>query len=164
MRLQQHIVVDIIPGISPEPTARGAYKAAWRTGRLPNGAEVVNSLFYAVLIEKGVRAENVKVGRKLIDALTEWVKLKGIGGKVVQSRRGAGGKFLAGGQTRSVKVAATDSEARSIAWAVAKSMQKHGIFNHGKGWNVLGKALKMAPQYIREEVQRELRREWGGGQ
>lgn len=150
LRMQQHIVVDIIPGITPEPTARGAYKAAWRVNKLSNGAEVINTRIQAILIENGVRAENVKIGRKLIDALTEWVKLKGIGSEVRTTKSG---------QRKVTKP--TADEAKAIAWAIAKSMQKNGIFNKGRGWGVLAKASKSAPKFIREEVQRELRKEFG---
>lgn len=162
LRMQQHIVINIIPSITPEPTARGTYKAAWRTVRLPNGAEVVNTLFQAILIEKGVRAENVKIGRKLIDALVEWIHIKGIGAHttVTVAPSGKNSKTRSGITITTTVTKAADAEARQIAWAIAQSMRKHGIFNRGKGWNVLGRATKLAPQFIREEVARELKKEF----
>lgn len=150
LRTVQHIQIEIIPSITPEPVGRGAYKAGWHVEPLPNGYVVVNNLLQAVFIEHGVRAENVKIGRKLIDALTEWVRMKGIGATV---------KTTKGGLKKVVK--ATQEEARGIAWAIAKNMKKVGIFNKGNGWNVLGRANKMAPQFIREEVAREMKKQFG---
>ena len=38
-----------------------------------------------MFIEEGVRGENVKIGRAMIDALAAWVRMKGIGGRMVAS-------------------------------------------------------------------------------
>ena len=150
LRTVNHIVTVTIPAIIPEPTSRGIYKAAWHVEPLPNGYMVVNSLAHAIFIEYGVRAENVKIGRKLIESLTEWVRAKNIGATVTTTKSGL----------RKVKKA-TVEEATSIAWAIAKTMKKRGIFNNGQGWHVLGEATKNAPRFIREEVARELKREFG---
>jgi|SRR5580693_3824810 hypothetical protein len=148
-RTVNHIQTEVIPACVPEPVARGVYKAGWHVVQLHNGAEVVNTVPQAAFIEYGVRAENVKIGRGMIDALAEWVRMKGIGGKVTVSKGGL----------RKVKKATLD-EARAIAWAIAKSMQKKGIFNGGQGFKVLEKAGKMIPRFIREEVVRELKKEF----
>lgn len=148
-RTVSHIQTEVIPVCVPEPVARGAYKAGWHVTPLHNGAEVTNSVPYANLIENGVRAENVKIGRGMIEALTEWVRMKGVGGKVTVSKGGL----------RKVKKATVD-EARAIAWAIAMSMKKKGIFNGGQGFKVLEKAGKMIPRFIREEVVREMKKEF----
>ena len=147
LRTQAHIVNDIIPATIPEPVARGAYRAAWQTARFPNGAMVFNTIPYASCIEYGVRAENVKIGRKLIDALVEWIHMKGIGAKTATGKNGI---------QRIQKP--SDMEKRSIAWAIAKSLQKKGIFNGGKGLKILQRAEASIPKFIKEEVNREIRK------
>lgn len=154
-RTVQHIQTEIIPATVPTPVNRGGYNAAWRVEMLDDGASVVNTMPYAPMIERGVRAENVKIGRKMIDALAEWIKMKGIGNstRVVKSGKNKG-------NTKIVK--ATQAEIQSIAWAMAKSFQKYGIFNRGKGLRVLERATKSIPRFIRLEVSRELRKEFYG--
>lgn len=148
-RAVAHIKVDIIPSIKPEPTNKGVAKAGWRAEQTENGAAIINTVLQAVLMEEGVRAENVKIGRKMIDALTEWVKAKGIGGSVTTNKSG---------QRKVTKP--SDAEARAIAWAIAKALKQQGIFNKGKGFGILAKAEKVIPGYIRDEVARELKREF----
>jgi|SRR5271166_52598 len=152
LRTVQHIQTVIIPGISPEPVATGAYKAAWRVEKLPNGAEVVNTTIQSIFIEHGVKAGNVRISRKMIEALAAWVRMKGVGGKVKVSKSGI---------HRIQRVSA--DEAVSIAWAIAKSMQKTGIFNKGEGLKVLENAGKQVPRFIKEEVARELKKTFGDG-
>lgn len=146
-RTVAYIQTSIIPNLPQPPVGRGAYRAAWRAVRLDNGAEVVNSTVQAIFIEYGVRAENVKPGRAMIAALTEWVRMKGIGGTVVTNKTG---------QQRLKRVSV--DEAESIAWAIARSMQKRGIFNRGNGLRVMERAGRMVPGFIKEEVMRELRK------
>lgn len=148
-RTVTHITTSIIPNLNPSPVDRGAYKAGWKVIPTPHGALIQNIAPHAALIEHGVRAANVKIGREMIEALTKWVKRKGIGG------RAAVGKD---GKARAMK--ATDTEAQGIAWAIAKSMQKNGIFRQGKGFHVLKKAGAVIPMYVREEVAREIRKEF----
>jgi hypothetical protein len=145
----EHIVGDIIPSFGDRmPVDRGAYRAGWRVQPMRGEGKVLvqNSAPHAVFIEDGVRAGSVKIGRKLIEALTEWVKRKGIGGRTVTSSNG-----------RARHVKATNSEATSIAWAIAKSMQKKGIFG-GTGLRIMEKAEKRVPGFIRESVSAELRK------
>jgi hypothetical protein len=152
LRLVQHIQTVVIPGITPEPVARGAYKAAWRAERLPNGAEVVNTTIQSIFIEYGVKPGNVHISRKMIEALAAWVRMKGIGGRFKVSKTGV------------VRLhRASKDEAIDIAWAIAKSMQKHGIFRAGMGLKVLETAGKSAPMFIRQEVERELKKTFGDG-
>jgi hypothetical protein len=146
-RTVAHIVANIIPGLMHPPVDRGLYRAGWRARKDGTGAVVENVAPHAIFIEYGVRAGNVKIGRAMIEALAAWVKRKGIGGRTVTGKSG---------KTRHIK--ATNTEAESIAWAIAKSMQKHGIFAGGKGLGVLKEAEKSVPRFIREEVGRELAR------
>jgi hypothetical protein len=150
LRTVAHIQNSIIPSLKPVPVARGIYRAGWHVEKLPNGAHVVNTVAQAMFIEHGVRAENVKISRPMIEALAAWVRMKGIGGKVVTGKGG-----------RMVVKRATQDEATAIAWAIAKTMQKKGIF--GDGFKVLEQAAKMIPGFIQQEVQRELKREFGVG-
>lgn len=113
--------------------------------KVPDYVVVENLTLQAAFIEHGVRAGNVKIGRKLIEALTAWVKRKGIGGRIIKGKDG-----------RARHVKASTKEAEGIAWAIAKSFQKKGIFGP-KGFQVLKKASRQAPRFMREEVQAKLR-------
>lgn len=146
-RAVEHIVADVIPGMPQVPVDRGIYRAGWRAKKSGTGAIVENVTPQAPFIEYGVRAGHVKIGRAMIEALAAWVRRKGIGGRTVTSRSGS---------KRFVK--ASNTEATQIAWAIAKTMQKNGIFNRGKGLGVLKKASKRFPQFIEEEVTKALAR------
>lgn len=145
LRLLQHVQVTVIPATKDErtgmgpPVDRGAYRASWRKRNVSNGAVVESTLPYASIIEFGARPENVKIGREMIDALTEWVIRKGLAGK----------------SDSSVEFR---SQARNIAWAIAVSMKKAGIFSGGKGLRVLERASVEVPRFIKEEVTREIER------
>jgi hypothetical protein len=149
-RTVEHIVADVIPSFGDRmPVDRGAYRADWRVQ--PVKAEwkvvVVNTAPHAVFIEHGVRAANVKIGRKMIEALAEWVKRRGLGSRTVTS---------SSGRVRRVK--ASNAEAMAMAWAIARSMQSKGIFNRNgeQGLGVLRKAGRRIPEFIKDEVEREL--------
>jgi hypothetical protein len=131
MRLVQHILTSVIPATSPVPVDRGMYRAGWRAVRTEEGADVYNSMPYAAIIEYGARAENIKIGRAMIDALADWAKRKGL---------------------------ASSDDARQVAWAIAKAMQKKGIYNGGKGLRVLERATEKVQQFLQEEYARELGR------
>jgi hypothetical protein len=136
IRMVQEIQLRTIPATVPQPSARGFYKAGWRAEATPDGAEFFNTRPYAAMIEHGVRASNVKVGYAMINSLTEWVKMKGFAKDTIEARR--------------------------IAWAIAKDMQKRGIFAGGKGLRVMERASVHLEQYVREEVEREVERALGG--
>ena len=114
----------IVPGLTPHPPInRGTYLAGWKFQKLDNGARIYNRVYpQAPLIEFGVRAAAIKIGWAMIIALSEWVTMKGIGG---------------------------GDDVESIAWAIAKSMKKRGIFNQGgtQGFHVIDKAI---PGMLRE--------------
>ena len=139
-RTVAHIVGTIIPSLPRPPVDRGLYRAGWRAKKDGQGAVVENIAPHASVIEFGARGANVKIGRAMIDARAAWVKRKGLGGKTVGKRH----------------VKATDTEARSIAFAIAKTMQKKGIFGP-RGLRVLERAEKSIPLFIREEVAREMK-------
>jgi hypothetical protein len=144
-RVVQHITTVIIPAINPQPVDRGAYRAGWRAKRIPEGAEVINTVLHALFIEDGVRGENVKIGKKMIDALAAWVRRKGIGGTV--------------SKTGKVRKPSEDT-ARAIAWAIAVSMKKKGIFKGGEGFKVLARALKIVENAFAQELKTEIEREY----
>jgi hypothetical protein len=128
------IVNEVIPAEPRVPVDRGIYRGAWKATPTEDGAILYNDSPHGVIVEEGARAENIRPGRAMLDALTEWVIRKRIGGT--------------GSQV----------EARRIAWAIVKSMQKHGIFNQGKGLKIMAKANRRLPKVIVEEVSEELRR------
>src|SRR5690606_17517704 len=83
---------------------------------------------------------NVKIGAAMIKALTEWVLRKGIAGD--------------------------EREATGIAWAIAKDMQKRGIFRQrkGGGLGVLQELMKRhMPKIIKQEVAEPVRTEMSRG-
>jgi hypothetical protein len=150
---------DIIPNEKLPPIFNRAYVAGWRFENTDTGAEVVNTIPYAAVIEWGARAENIKISRAMIDALAEWARLKGLAGRALgltgKAGRSATGDVLV--------------ESRRIAWAIAKAMQgfgtrssgyDSGIFNRDgrKGLRISQKAAERAPRIIVREVTEELRR------
>src|SRR5512146_3174502 len=74
LRAQQEIVLRIIPSRSPKPVDRAAsgYLGGWRTYPIEDGAVIENQETHAAFIEYGVKAENVKISRRMIQMLTEW--------------------------------------------------------------------------------------------
>jgi hypothetical protein len=147
VRTVAYVQNDLIPAALPQPVDRGTYRAGWRAEPRPGGAAVVCDAPHAALIEGGVRAANVKPGRAMVQAIAEWARRKGLGGRMVQGK---------GGTTRFKK--ATEDEATQIAWAIVRSMQKRGIFDGGRGLGIFKKAKEQIPRFIREEVARELRK------
>jgi len=133
-RLVNHIQTEVIPNAQPQPVDRGLYKASWKFGKTDDGAEVWNSASYAAIIEYGARAAKIKPGRLMIDALTAWVRRKGIAQNTV--------------------------EARQIAFAIAFSMKKKGIFNGGKGLRILEKSLGRLHEFLSKEFAVEHKREF----
>jgi hypothetical protein len=136
-RIVQEIQTRTIPEAVPQPVARGLYRAGWRAQATDDGAEYFNPLPRAGLIEYGVRASNVKVGRTMITALADWVKVKGI---------------------------ATGTDALRMAFAIARTMAASyrgqpggakGIFK-GTGLGIMKRANKILPRVVEEEVRREI--------
>lgn len=133
----QEILTRIIPSRTPQPVDRGVYRAGWRVILESLGATLENAEPVAVFVEYGVRAANVKPGRAMISALAEWVVRKGI---------------------------TTSGQAVSTAWAIAKNMQRRGIFSYYAGSSQLGgmriltELLVSLPAIIEEEIRREIER------
>lgn len=133
------IQTQLIPMRTPEPTDRGTYKAGWHFRATPEGSEIYNAEAHAILIENGVRGENVKIGAAMIRALTAWVIRKGLVGK---RGRGEGAKR------------SQEQEATSMAWAIARAMRKRGIFNRpGPG---LGIMRELNDRYIEGIIEQEV--------
>lgn len=130
-RLVGVIQNELIPNASPPPVFDGHYRSAWRPTRTADGADVVNDIPYAPIIEYGARPENIKIGREMIDALEEWVRRKGI---------------------------AAGEDSRGVAWAIAQTFKKKGIFNGGKGLRIAEQARKRISDILAEEVKREVAR------
>lgn len=130
---------QLIPGAVPAPVDRALYKAGWRcdphlVGDHIAGCDIYNVEPYASIIERGARASNIKVGRAMIDALAEWAKRKRLKG--------------------------AKKSARSIAWAIAMSMKKKGIFNRNgtEGLHLLEKLItERMPAIYQAEFEREVR-------
>jgi hypothetical protein len=161
MRVVNHIKTEVIPSEPREPVLRGVYAAGWKAQKTDGGADVYNDVPYATIIEKGVPASSVKIGRKMIDALTEWVRMKGL---VAAKRPVAAGGSQFVTRIRYVKKTSDEvnDDARAVAWAIAQSMKKRGIFNGGKGLRILERALLEVPRFVVEEVTREIQRLGGG--
>lgn len=148
-RLVSIITTEIIPGEKPPPVDEGVYRAAWRAEPTEDGAAVVNTAPYASIIEYGVRAENVKVGRAMIDALTKWVLRKQLVGKPARTPTGKADQL---------------AQARAMAWAIAKSMEKRGIFNRDhQGLRIGEKALARNRAKLVGEVASEIVKALKGG-
>jgi hypothetical protein len=144
---KQVIVTQIIPSRTPQPVDRGVYRAGWRFVKTPNGADIWNAESHASHIEYGVRAENVKIGRSMIHALTMWAIRKGIVAKTQ----------VKSALTKKTKKIVLESDAVKIAWAIARAMKKRGIFGKGTGLGILTELVeKRLSGIIKEEVEREL--------
>lgn len=132
------IVSQIIPSRIPQPVDRGVYRAGWRSGPIMKGGAIVggeiwNSETHAAFIEAGVRPENIRISRAMLNALAEWAQRKG---------------FVPDAK-----------QAQSMAWAIARSMKKRGIFGNGKGLGILAELMsKRMPAIAETEITAELRR------
>lgn len=119
----------IIPSFAHPPVNRGTFKAGWKFEKTDKGARVYNRVYpQSPLIEFGVRGANVKIGYAMIIALMEWVTMKGLGFKN------------------------PDDTLKSVAWAIAKSMKRRGIFNLGstEGFHIIDQAIPaMQKEFVR---------------
>jgi hypothetical protein len=133
---------ELIPAESPQPIDRGAYRAGWRVEPTDHGADIVNDLPYAPVVEWGARAENIKVGRAMIQALAEWAKRKGFSPPSIPR----------GGDP--------DKAWERIAWAISTAMKTRGIFNREgrRGLRIGEKAAARVRAFLQEEIARELSR------
>lgn len=144
LRIVQKVTVEIIPAEPRPPVDRRIYAAGFRAKSSPEGAVITNSAPYADIIEYGARGANVKIGRQMIDALTEWILRK---------------QILGGRGKTAAAVADQRKAAAHMAWAVALTLKKKGIFNGGKGLGILQKALRGIDKLFAAELKREIERE-----
>lgn len=140
-RIVSTIQSKTIPETLPhQPVDRGTFRAGFRVEVGPRAVFIINNVPHAAHIEYGVRPGNVKPGRAMLIALAGWVKRKGL-----LSGHGKQG---------------ANAEAKSIAWAIAKNMQKKGIFGGNKppsGLRVVQRAMLKFDVFFNEEFQRALR-------
>ncbi len=130
----QVLVTEIIPKRIPQPVDRGIYRAGWKLKVGPNYVEIYNDEPVSVIIEEGARAANIKIGKAMITALASWAQRKG---------------FASG-----------PKEAISVAWAIAKTMQKKGIFNRD-GKNGLGILRELVEWRLDNIIETEVLRALG---
>lgn len=141
LRLQSVITTVLIPSRTPQPVDRGVYRAGWRTVLEADGATVENLEPHALFIEEGVRAENVKPGRAMLNALKEWVIRKGLAAPT-----GIGG----------TRISDQEAPVMRIVWAIVNAQRKRGIFGHGNG---LGIVRELVDVWVEIVVQEEILRE-----
>jgi hypothetical protein len=155
---------EIIPSRHPQPVDRGTYRAGWRAKPLKGeggklvGGELYNAEASAALIELGVRADNVKIGRAMIQALVGWARRHGMGRRFVHTSSRvrfdkATGKFA----EVAAKGRVEDSEKQllAVAWAIAKKMKKRGIFGP-QGLRILEELMvRRMPGIVSAELERE---------
>jgi hypothetical protein len=137
---------ELIPAEKPQPVDRGAFRAGWKVETTERGADIVNSLPYASVIDKSARAESVKIGRAMIQALAEWARRKGFAPAGVPVGRS--------------DPKDPDKAYESIAWAIAVSMKRRGIFQRDgvSGLQIAAKAVARLKGYLQEEIAREINR------
>jgi hypothetical protein len=143
-RCVQTIQTVIIPARTPQPVDRGIYRAGWKIEPLDNGAAFYNDSPVAAIIEHGVRASNIKIGRKLLAALAAWVIRKGL---VLRMKNDAHGT-------------ATQNAAMSMAWAIAKKAAAGKGFHNrfsGGGQQIMSDCnLRYTGEYVVAEVTRAI--------
>lgn len=142
-----HLQTEVIAQAQPHPPVdRGLFRAGWHLHRHARGIVIYNITpgNYGPIIDRGARAANIKVGRKMIDALAGWAKRKGL-------NPDGPGERLRGKRRPGVEAY------RGVAWAIAMRMKKRGIFNGGKGLRILEKAALAFPRFLHDEI-RSMRR------
>jgi hypothetical protein len=134
---------------TPVPVDRGTYRAGWHFRKTAGGADIYNAEPVALFIEHGVRAGNVKPGRAMIAALTEWVIRKRLVTTVKIKARG-----LAPATRKQLQQDDLHARATQVAWAIARGMQKRGIFNRpNPGLGIMAELNRnYLPGIIRTEV------------
>lgn len=138
----QTVIVPSFPD-KERPVNKNNYVRGWRWRKTGRGALIYNLTLggYGAFIEYGVRGKNVKISKKMIDALSEWIKDKGIGATAHVSSKG---KVTMRPPSEMVR--------RQMALQMARKMRGRGIFNrNGKqGLGILATARKKIPGFVRE--------------
>lgn len=129
-------------------TDRGILKNSWTAAKLgTSGAQVYSDVPYAGIIELGARPH--KVSRAGIEAIAGWVKRKMMAPKgPIHERIGKGGKVT----RRMPRGKTSDEEAISIAYAIAKKIEREGQ----KPMYLVRGELPFAEKYLAQEVDRIL--------
>lgn len=129
--------------VSKSPVDRGILKNAWRIVKMSDGVELINDQPYAGVMEQGARP--FKIGRAGLDSLTAWVLRKIMSGEMKRS-----------------KTSDLESEAQSIAWAIAKKFEKYGIKGRRFVYNNLSKLAELMDSEINRYLDKFFNR--GSGQ
>lgn len=112
--------------VDKTPVDTGAMKNAWRVVTVNDGAELINDAPYAGIIEKGARPHTVS--QEGIDSIARWVK-------------------------RKLQIA-DEKEARGIAFAISKKLEKEGY----KGNFAVQNSMEQFRQFAAEEVLAEIQK------
>lgn len=137
VRIVEYIKTDVIPSITPHPPFDlGFYSAGFIVWPHDTGADIINRTPYAGVIESGARAANIKVGAEMITNLAMWVKRKGI---PLELRPGMD----------------EDKAATKVAFGIAESFKKNGIFRQGKGLRIMAHAMRKLEEFATEEINTE---------
>lgn len=140
------------------PVDMGVYKNSWRVRHSSNGLpDILNDAPHAGIVELGARPHHVSA--EGIEALTAWVK-RHIGtptqgphwqrpnyGPKLPSQPGPKMPRRAGASLPSV-----DKEARAMAWAIAKKIEKYGQV----GYYVVERAMPQLARFAVQEVSRSV--------
>ncbi len=150
-RVVARINTEIIPNIHPhQPVDRGTARAGYRVESVGGKVFIVNHVLHSLFMEEGVRAENVKPGRAMIGALAAWAKRKGLDVSKYQTQ-------AMGSKRESLSVSAEPYT--KLAWGIAKSMKKKGIFgaqNMPSGLQIVHRAMSDVKTWLSDEMKREL--------
>lgn len=150
LRMVNEIQTRVIPQLMPSPVDRSVYKAGWRAEETDDGALYENTVRHAGFVEDGVKADSVKVGRKMIEGLAEWAGRHGSADPV----RSAFAIAIAAAAQVRLKA----KGGRSIVIDGGG----RGFFNGGQGLKVMEKANEQLAKVVKEEVAREVERAVGG--
>lgn len=148
-RIVAHIKSEVINNQSPIPFDKGFYSAGWRVWEHELGADIYNIAPYAAVIEHGARGENVKISREMIDNLAAWVRRKGLVSNMTARIHARGLSAIFEDEPKEEN---SEADSVKIAFAIAKAMQKKGIFNGGKGLRILEKGLDELQKFATEEI------------
>lgn len=142
----QGLVVEEIDHAVPHPAVdTGALRQSVDYQRAPDGAQVAVTAPHAAAIDQGARPHFPP-----IDPLVEWVKRKGLSHTHLRTRTSR----TTGLTSVHVNRAATDAEARGIAFAIARTMARKGIAPR----NFMGKAWARLPPLLAAEIRDALDR------
>jgi hypothetical protein len=156
--------------VRTSPVDTGMYKNSWVVLDLAMGMEsrvtLENNAPHAGIIELGARPH--PVGRAGIEALTQWVKRKILRGAYSGVRKNAsaapkrGRKLSATAQAYKAQANWTlDDEAKKIAFAIAKKIEKEGQKPTYHLRDSIPKLRKFLIEEINRQVERVLKRRMG---